>query len=64
MKMLLTGGAGYIGSHTAVALLDAGHDVAVVDNYANSSAEAIKRVEKITGKRSLFMRLTARTKTA
>lgn len=50
MKMLLTGGAGYIGSHTAVALLDAGHDVAVVDNYANSSAEAIARVEKITGK--------------
>ena len=50
MKALLTGGAGYIGSHTAVALLDAGHEVAVVDNYANSSAEAIARVEKITGK--------------
>ena len=50
MKMLLTGGAGYIGSHTAVALLDAGHEVAVVDNYANSSAEAIRRVEKICGK--------------
>ena len=50
MKTLLTGGAGYIGSHTAVALLDAGHEVAVVDNYANSSAEAIARVEKITGK--------------
>ena len=50
MKILLTGGAGYIGSHTAVALLDAGHDVVVVDNYANSSPEAIKRVEKITGK--------------
>ncbi|MBR4090157.1 MAG: SDR family NAD(P)-dependent oxidoreductase, partial [Mogibacterium sp.] len=51
MKTLLTGGAGYIGSHTAVAMLDAGHDVAVVDNYANSSAEAIARVEKITGKK-------------
>ena len=50
MKMLLTGGAGYIGSHTAVALLDAGHEVAVVDNYYNSSPEAIKRVELITGK--------------
>ena len=50
MKMLLTGGAGYIGSHTAVALLEAGHDVTVVDNYANSSAESISRVEKITGK--------------
>ena len=51
MKTLLTGGAGYIGSHTAVAMLDAGHDVAVVDNYVNSSAEAIARVEKITGKK-------------
>ncbi|MBR4091409.1 MAG: UDP-glucose 4-epimerase GalE [Mogibacterium sp.] len=51
MKTLLTGGAGYIGSHTAVAMLDAGHDVAVVDNFANSSAEAIARVEKITGKK-------------
>lgn len=50
MKTLLTGGAGYIGSHTAVAMLEAGHEVAVVDNYANSSAEAIARVEKITGK--------------
>ncbi len=51
MKTLLTGGAGYIGSHTAVAMLDAGHEVAVVDNYANSSAEAIARVEQITGKK-------------
>ena len=38
MKTLLTGGAGYIGSHTAVSMLDAGHEVAVVDNFANSSA--------------------------
>ena len=51
MKTLLTGGAGYIGSHTAVAMLEAGHEVAVVDNYVNSSAEAISRVEKITGKK-------------
>ncbi len=50
MKILLTGGAGYIGSHTAVALLDAGHAVAVLDNYSNSSPEAIRRVEQITGK--------------
>ena len=50
MKTVLTGGAGYIGSHTAVALLEAGHDVAAIDNYVNSSPEAIKRVEKITGK--------------
>ena len=50
MKILLTGGAGYIGSHTAVALLEAGHAVAVMDNYSNSSPEAIRRVEQITGK--------------
>lgn len=50
MKILLTGGAGYIGSHTAIALIEAGHDVSVLDNYSNSSPEAIKRVEKITGK--------------
>lgn len=51
MKTLLTGGAGYIGSHTAVAMLEAGHEVAVVDNYYNSSPEAIRRVEEITGKK-------------
>ena len=50
MNILLTGGAGYIGSHTAVALLEAGHAVAVMDNYSNSSPEAIRRVEQITGK--------------
>ena len=48
--ILLAGGAGYIGSHTAVELLSSGYDVVVVDNYSNSSPEAIKRVEKITGK--------------
>lgn len=50
MKVLLTGGAGYIGSHTAVELLDAGHEVVIIDNLSNSSREAIRRVEKITGK--------------
>ncbi|MBQ8922595.1 MAG: UDP-glucose 4-epimerase GalE [Oscillospiraceae bacterium] len=48
--VFLAGGAGYIGSHTAVALLDAGYDVVVADNYSNSSPEAIRRVERITGK--------------
>lgn len=48
--ILLAGGAGYIGSHTAVELLNAGYDVIVVDNYANSSPESIARVEQITGK--------------
>ena len=49
--ILLVGGAGYIGSHTAVELLNAGYDVIVVDNYANSCPESTKRVEKITGKK-------------
>ena len=49
MKVLVTGGAGYIGSHTCVELLERGHDVVVIDNLVNSSAKAIERVEKITG---------------
>ncbi|MCR5231716.1 MAG: UDP-glucose 4-epimerase GalE [Acholeplasmatales bacterium] len=49
--ILLAGGAGYIGSHTAVELLNSGYNVVVVDNYANSCPESIKRVEKITGKK-------------
>ncbi|WP_303685001.1 SDR family NAD(P)-dependent oxidoreductase, partial [Anaerovibrio lipolyticus] len=50
MKILLAGGAGYIGSHTALSLLNNGHEVVVVDNYDNSSPESIKRVEQLTGK--------------
>ena len=50
MTILVSGGAGYIGSHTCVELLNAGYDVVVVDNLSNSSMEAIRRVEKITGK--------------
>lgn len=50
MRFLLTGGAGYIGSHTCVSLLDAGHEVVVLDNFVNSYPEAIARVEKIAGK--------------
>lgn len=48
--ILITGGAGYIGSHTCVELLAAGHEVVVVDNLSNSRIEALQRVEKITGK--------------
>jgi len=48
--VFLAGGAGYIGSHTAVELLNAGYDVIIADNYSNSSPEAVRRVEKITGK--------------
>lgn len=50
MNVLVTGGAGYIGSHTCLELLMAGHNVVVYDNFSNSSPEAIKRVEQITGK--------------
>lgn len=50
MAILVTGGAGYIGSHTCVELLNAGHDIVVVDNFVNSSPEACDRVRKITGK--------------
>ena len=50
MHILVTGGAGYIGSHTVLELLENGHEVTVVDNLANSSAEALKRVQAITGK--------------
>ena len=49
MRVLLTGGAGYIGSHTAVQLIGAGHDVEIVDNFSNSKPEAVRRIESITG---------------
>lgn len=48
--ILVTGGAGFIGSHTDVELLEAGHDIVIVDNYSNSKPEALERVRKITGK--------------
>ena len=54
MTILVTGGAGYIGSHTCVELLNAGYDVVVLDNLCNSSEESLKRVEKITGKSLKF----------
>lgn len=54
MKILVTGGAGFIGSHTCVELLDAGYEVIVVDNLCNSSQESLRRVEKITGKNVKF----------
>ena len=48
MTILITGGAGYIGSHTAILLIEAGYDIVIFDNFSNSSIEGIKRVEKIT----------------
>ena len=49
-KVLLTGGAGYIGSHTTLALLQAGFDVVVLDNLCNSSAESLRRVAQLAGR--------------
>ena len=54
MKILVTGGAGYIGSHTCIELLEAGHEVVVVDNLMNSKEESLKRVQEITGKPLIF----------
>jgi len=50
MAILVTGGAGYIGSHTCVQLLEAGYEVVIIDNFINSKPEALKRIKKITGK--------------
>ena len=54
MTVLVTGGAGFIGSHTVVELLNAGYEVVVIDNLDNASEESLKRVEKITGKNVVF----------
>ncbi len=54
MNVLVTGGAGYIGSHTCLELLDAGDDVIVLDNLSNSNLEGLRRVEKLTGKKVKF----------
>ncbi len=54
MRILVTGGAGYIGSHTCVSLLEAGYEVVVVDNLDNSSEKSIERIQKITGKDLTF----------
>ena len=55
MPILITGGAGYIGSHTAVQLLDAGQDVLVLDNLCNSKTAVMERITKITGKSPVFI---------
>ncbi len=57
MKILVTGGAGYIGSHTCVELLNAGYEVVVIDNLSNSKKESIKRVKEITGKDLKFYKV-------
>jgi UDP-glucose 4-epimerase len=60
MKLLVTGGAGYIGSHTSLELLEVGHEVIVVDNLSNSKEESLKRVKELTGKNLTFYKLDLR----
>ncbi len=62
--VLLTGGAGFIGSHTAVELLDAGRKIIIADDLSNSEASVIGRIEKITGKAPLFFEIDVADKTA
>lgn len=62
--ILITGGAGYIGSHTCVEMLNAGFEVVVVDNLSNSRLTALKRVEEITGKKPVFHQVDVRDRAA
>ena len=55
--ILVTGGTGYIGSHTTVELLNNGYDVVIIDNLSNSKEIVVDRIEKITGKRPVFTRV-------
>jgi len=62
MSILVTGGTGYIGSHTVVELINAGYDAVIVDNLSNSKPEVLNRIEKITGKRPAFYNIDIRDK--
>lgn len=64
MNVLVTGGAGYIGSHTCVELLNAGHDIVVADNFYNSCPEALNRIKELTGKDFKFYECDIRDKAA
>lgn len=64
MRVLVTGGAGYIGSHTCVELLAAGYEVIVVDSLINSREESIRRIEEISGRKLLFHKVDLLDKTA
>jgi UDP-glucose 4-epimerase len=64
MKVLVTGGAGYIGSHTCVELLTAGHEVVVIDNLSNSKEAALARVQEIAGRRLAFVKADLRDRGA
>ena len=62
MAILLPGGAGYIGSHTAVELLNAGKDIVVIDDFSNSKPKALDAIKKITGKDFKFYELDYRNR--
>ncbi len=62
MKILLTGGTGYIGSHTAIELIENGNDIVIVDNLSNSSKEVINRLNKITKTKVPFYEVDIRNK--
>lgn len=64
MNILVTGGAGYIGSHTCVALLEAGHEVIIADNFCNSKPEAIDNIKQITNKDLVFYEIDVTNETA
>lgn len=64
MRVLVTGGAGYIGSHTTLALLQAGHDVLVVDDLSNSSEESLRRVADLAGREAQFVEANVRDEAA
>ena len=62
MRILVTGGAGYIGSHTAIVLLEQGHQVVIVDNLCNSKRVAVDRIEELSGKKVVFTSMTCATR--
>jgi UDP-glucose 4-epimerase len=64
MKILVTGGTGYIGSHTVVELHNAGHEVVAIDNFDNSYPDVLDNIEKITGKKVVFQKVDIRDKKA
>ena len=62
MKILVTGGLGFIGSHTSVELINKGYDVTIIDNLVNSNISVLKNIEKITGIRPEFHKIDLRNK--
>ncbi len=64
MRVLITGGAGYIGTHTMLEVLGAGHDVCVIDNFSNSSPEALERVKTLSNRSFAFHNADMRNREA